>query len=247
MSRLRRANCHNQRNEWEGKPAHARMCSGSDRGPMTTRDGDKRSSTGRNLVPPNFPTIEGYKFLQTIARSPKSEVYVAYSDELGHNVAIKVLRTGPLSGAESGEEERFERERMLLTRVKHPGHHRCVRLGTRRRLSLHRDRVLPKRQSRAAHSQFDDGPRLCGHLRAGLRRARRRTRSRAVSSRSQTRQHHDATRRTHRAHRLRARETHGRHALDECRRSARLALLHQPRTSRRRCRSINAAISTVSA
>jgi serine/threonine protein kinase len=86
---------------------------------MTTRDGDRRSATGRNLVPPNFPVIDGYKFLQTIARSPKSEVYVAYSTELGHNVAIKVLRTGPLSGAESGEEERFERERVMLTRVKH--------------------------------------------------------------------------------------------------------------------------------
>jgi serine/threonine protein kinase len=85
---------------------------------MTTRDGDKKSSTGRNIPPPNFPTIEGYKFLQTIARSPRSEVYVAYSIELGHNVAIKVLRTGLLSGAEHGEEERFERERVLLTRVK---------------------------------------------------------------------------------------------------------------------------------
>jgi serine/threonine-protein kinase PpkA len=87
---------------------------------MTTRDGDRRSSTGRNLVPPNFPAIEGYKFRQTIALSPKSEVYVAHSTELGHNVAIKVLRTGPLSGAEAGEEQRFERERVLLTRVKHP-------------------------------------------------------------------------------------------------------------------------------
>ena len=87
---------------------------------MTTRDGDRRATTGRNLAPPSFPAIEGYQFLQTIARSPKSEVYVAYSKELGHNVAIKVLRTGPLSGAEAGEEQRFERERELLTRVKHP-------------------------------------------------------------------------------------------------------------------------------
>ena len=41
--------------------------------------------------------IQGYRFLQTIARSPKSEIHVAHSIELGHNVAIKVLRTGPLS------------------------------------------------------------------------------------------------------------------------------------------------------
>jgi len=86
---------------------------------MTTRDGDRRSSSGRTPPRPNFPVIEGYKFLQTIAYSPKSEVYVAYSIELGHNVAIKVLRTGLSSGADSGEEERFERERVMLTRVKH--------------------------------------------------------------------------------------------------------------------------------
>ena len=84
-----------------------------------TRDVDRRSSTGRNPAPPSFPVIEGYKFLQTIARSPKSEVHVAYSHELGHNVAIKVLRTGPLAGVDTGEEERFERERDLLTKVKH--------------------------------------------------------------------------------------------------------------------------------
>ncbi len=87
---------------------------------MTTRDGDRWSATGRKLTAPKFPVLEGYKFLQTIAHSPKSEVYVAYSTELGHNVAVKVLRTGPLSGAEASEEQRFERERILLTRVKHP-------------------------------------------------------------------------------------------------------------------------------
>lgn len=67
-----------------------------------------------------FPPIAGYRFIQTIARSPKSEVHVALSEELGHNVAVKVLRTGPLSSLEVGEEERFERERDLLTRIKHP-------------------------------------------------------------------------------------------------------------------------------
>jgi serine/threonine protein kinase len=85
---------------------------------MTTHDGDRRSSTGRNLPPQNFPAIEGYKFLQTVARSAKSEVYVAFSTELGHNVAIKVLRTA--AGVEASDEQRFERERELLTRIKHP-------------------------------------------------------------------------------------------------------------------------------
>jgi len=67
-----------------------------------------------------FPSIRGYRFLQTIARSPNAEVHVALSEELGHNVAIKVLRTGPQSSLEAGEEERFERERELLMRIKHP-------------------------------------------------------------------------------------------------------------------------------
>jgi len=82
--------------------------------------GDKKSSSGRHAQPAAFPVIQGYRFLQTIARSPKSEIHVAHSLELGHNVAIKVLRTGPLTEAPAGEEERFERERDLLMRLKHP-------------------------------------------------------------------------------------------------------------------------------
>src|SRR5687768_8958253 len=78
---------------------------------------EPRSSSSRART---FPSIPGYRFLQTIARSPKSEVHVALSEELGHNVAVKVLRTGPLSTADAGEEERFERERDLLMRIKHP-------------------------------------------------------------------------------------------------------------------------------
>src|SRR3954449_11718852 len=82
--------------------------------------GDKKSSSGRHAQPAAFPVIAGYRFLQTIARSPKSEIHVAHSTELGHNVAVKVLRTGALSSADAGEEERFERERELLMRIKHP-------------------------------------------------------------------------------------------------------------------------------
>lgn len=90
---------------------------------MTMREADKSSSmgssTGRNCAPAVFPAIPGYRFLQTIARSLKSEIHVAHSTELGHNVAIKVLRTGPLASAEAGEEERFERERELLIHIRH--------------------------------------------------------------------------------------------------------------------------------
>ncbi|MFL6548606.1 MAG: serine/threonine-protein kinase [Povalibacter sp.] len=84
------------------------------------RESDKRSAKGSNDTLLPFPPIEGYRFVQTIARSTKSEIHVAYSTELGHNVAVKVLRTGPFSTAEAGEEERFEREREMLTRMKHP-------------------------------------------------------------------------------------------------------------------------------
>ena len=86
---------------------------------MRHRD-DRRTTSGLIRRPSNFPVIEGYRFLHTIARSPKSEIHVAHSIELGHNVAVKVLRTGPLSTADAGEEERFERERDLLMRIKHP-------------------------------------------------------------------------------------------------------------------------------
>lgn len=77
-------------------------------------------SSPRRAAPPAFPAIAGYRFLQTIARSPKSEVYVAHSAELGYNVAVKVLRTGQHATADAGEEERFARERDLLTRIRHP-------------------------------------------------------------------------------------------------------------------------------
>ncbi len=84
-----------------------------------SRSNHRTPGSGHITAPP-FPVIEGYRFLQTIARSPRSEIHVAYSLELKHNVAIKLLRTGLLAENEAGEEERFERERELLTRVKHP-------------------------------------------------------------------------------------------------------------------------------
>jgi len=84
------------------------------------RESDHPGASGRKRALPSFPVIAGYRFLQTIARSAKSEIHVAWSSELGHNVAVKLLRTGLNSSAEAGEEERFERERELLTRIKHP-------------------------------------------------------------------------------------------------------------------------------
>lgn len=85
-----------------------------------SRSDHRKSSSGKKQPPAAFPAIAGYRFLQTIARSPKSEIHVAHSIELGHNVAVKVLRTGAMSTADVGEEGRFERERELLMRIKHP-------------------------------------------------------------------------------------------------------------------------------
>ena len=87
---------------------------------MTVKRTGNSGSERRGSTTPRFPSINGYRFLQTIARSPKSEVHVAYSTELAENVAIKVLRTGPHSSADAGEEERFERERVLLTQLRNP-------------------------------------------------------------------------------------------------------------------------------
>jgi len=84
------------------------------------RQAEKSTATGRQSIPANAPGIAGYRFLQTIAHSSHSDIYVAYSEELHHNVAIKVLRTGANSQGQRTAERRFERERELLMRVRHP-------------------------------------------------------------------------------------------------------------------------------
>jgi serine/threonine protein kinase len=68
----------------------------------------------------NFPTIRGYRFIQGIAMSPHAEVHMAYSEELQHNVAVKVVRTNKTNDG-SGELARFEKERESLMRIRHPG------------------------------------------------------------------------------------------------------------------------------
>lgn len=72
----------------------------------------------RSSSRPSWPAIAGYRFIQTIARSSRSEVHVAHSEELGHQVAIKVVRTDVNASAD--DVMRFERERELLMRIKHP-------------------------------------------------------------------------------------------------------------------------------
>lgn len=69
---------------------------------------------------PNFPVIAGYRFIQPIASSPHAAVYLAHSIELNHDVAVKVLRNSDRRELDAGQVKRFERERELLMRIKHP-------------------------------------------------------------------------------------------------------------------------------
>lgn len=68
---------------------------------------------------PSFPVIAGYRFIQPVASSPHAAVYLAHSNELGHNVAIKVLRNSDQRELSAEQIQRFERERELLMRIKH--------------------------------------------------------------------------------------------------------------------------------
>lgn len=67
---------------------------------------------------PSFPTIAGYRFIQPIANSPHSSVYLAHSQELGEDVCVKVLRHSD-QGLSPERVARFEREREMLTRIRH--------------------------------------------------------------------------------------------------------------------------------
>jgi len=68
---------------------------------------------------PTFPTIPGYRFIQPIAVSPHAAIYLAHSTELGHDVAIKMLRNNDPRTPAAIQIQRFERERELLMRIKH--------------------------------------------------------------------------------------------------------------------------------
>jgi serine/threonine protein kinase len=68
---------------------------------------------------PNLPVIAGYRFIQPIAVSPHAAVYLAHSNELNQNVAVKILRSGGRAALDAQQIQRFERERELLMRIKH--------------------------------------------------------------------------------------------------------------------------------
>lgn len=79
------------------------------------------SSERRRVPRVTFPTILGYRFIQGIAVSPHAEVHLAYSEELGHNVAVKLVRLHKNTEEGPTDADRFERERELLMRIRHRG------------------------------------------------------------------------------------------------------------------------------
>jgi len=67
------------------------------------------------------PAIPGYRFLYDIAVSAGAQIHLAYSEELGHNVAIKLVPLGHSGAQGPTDADRFERERDLMMRIRHPG------------------------------------------------------------------------------------------------------------------------------
>src|SRR5262245_45750184 len=76
----------------------------------------RRSHVRRTTVPNELPTaVSGYQVLQTLARSDRSAVYLARSEELGFNVALKVLRRAANVADAPADQERFAREYKIIS------------------------------------------------------------------------------------------------------------------------------------
>ena len=83
--------------------------------------GERRRSTVRRVAHSDeLPAaVTGYRVLQTLAQSDRSAVYLAQSEELGFNVALKVLRRVGDSADTAADLERFEREYRLISQLRH--------------------------------------------------------------------------------------------------------------------------------
>jgi predicted Ser/Thr protein kinase len=80
----------------------------------------RRSHVRRATVPNELPTaVSGYQVLQTLARSDRSAVYLARSEELGFNVALKVLRRAADVANAPADEQRFAREYKIISQIRH--------------------------------------------------------------------------------------------------------------------------------
>jgi tRNA A-37 threonylcarbamoyl transferase component Bud32 len=81
----------------------------------------RRAQTRRSAAPGELPAeITGYRVLQTLAESDRSAVYLASSQEIGGNVALKVLRRSADNLTTRADVERFAREYKIISQMKHP-------------------------------------------------------------------------------------------------------------------------------
>ncbi|MEM8679522.1 MAG: serine/threonine-protein kinase, partial [Planctomycetota bacterium] len=69
-------------------------------------------------LPPREELVRGYRLIREIHRGGQGVVYLAHHAATDRNVALKVMRQGPLAGV--GERARFEREIQILASIKHP-------------------------------------------------------------------------------------------------------------------------------
>jgi eukaryotic-like serine/threonine-protein kinase len=80
----------------------------------------RRPQLRRAVAPSELPTtVSGYQVLQTLARSDRSAVYLARSEELGFNVALKVLQRAADVADAPGDEQRFAREYKIISQIRH--------------------------------------------------------------------------------------------------------------------------------
>lgn len=81
----------------------------------------RRSATRRAASTSELPAaISGYRVLQTLAESDRSAVYLAYSEELRANVALKVLWRAADSAETRSDLERFTRENKIIAEIRNP-------------------------------------------------------------------------------------------------------------------------------
>jgi serine/threonine-protein kinase PpkA len=81
----------------------------------------RRSQIRRSASASELPAaITGYRVLQTLAESDRSAVYLAYSDELRRNVALKVLRRAADSPETQTDLDRFAREYKIISEARNP-------------------------------------------------------------------------------------------------------------------------------
>ena len=70
------------------------------------------------LPSPSDDLVRGYRLVREIHRGGQGVVYLAHHAATHRDVALKVMRQGPLAGV--GERARFEREIQILGSMKHP-------------------------------------------------------------------------------------------------------------------------------